>query len=154
MTAPTTEASGPTLRLVRGQYSADYRRERRGAPPVSGADRALLCDDPGCLLLAAGGRDDAVHAEVLDHLAVVVEAVPEGEARGAQARGAWVAAFAGEALGEVGFVEGGHGAVAEDERVLEELDDVGLGGHRVGAVVLLGIDVGRQLLAEDSREDG
>ena len=61
-------------------------------------------------LLHAGRRGNAVHAQVFDDLAVVVEAVGDETAGEAGARVGFVDAFEGVLFGEVG-----HGLVGEDK---------------------------------------
>src|ERR1700745_3720011 len=89
-----------------------------------------------CRLLAAFGRDDVVHAEVLDELAVVipgVDAVFEGDAEasgGASGPGRDVRS--GDDF--VRVIDGGDGAVHVGERVFEVVKNLGLGVNGEGAV--------------------
>src|SRR3954469_12130494 len=75
-------------------------------------------------LLPAGGRDDAVHAQVLDHLSVVVEGVRDREAGQVQPRR--FTANRLQIVVEILRGQRGRRLVADGEGVLEELDDVGL----------------------------
>ena len=80
----------------------------------------------------AGWGDDAVHAQVFHHLAVVIEGVGDAEFGAVQAQRLALAyglqhVFDGQRRG---------GLVALGERVFEELEDVGFGLQVRGAVAV------------------
>ena len=56
----------------------------------AGWHRLAACATPSLLLAAAGRRDDAIHAKVFRHLAVVVKSVPGKNGRHAQAGGGFI----------------------------------------------------------------
>src|SRR4051812_6208125 len=102
----------------------------------------------------AGGRNDPVHAQVLDHLAVVVEAVADLEgchsAPGRLTGTEWALDHAGKS----GFRgERRHRFVHVREAVLKKFHDVGFGRDRVRAALALA-DVHRWLgFAKDGGAD-
>src|SRR5947208_5667652 len=72
---------------------------------------------------AAGGRDDAVHAQIFDHLSIVVVGVRHAEFRQAEARGF---SFP-NGLQHVFRRQGGGRLMTQRERGLQEFQDLGFG---------------------------
>ena len=75
---------------------------------------------------AAGGWDDSIHAEIFNHLTVVVVGVGDAKLGQTQARGFAVP----RRLQHVFRGQCGSSAVAEGKGILEELDDFGFGFYQ------------------------
>jgi len=100
------------------------------------------------LLPAAGRRDDTVHAQILDHLSVVIEAMSWGKRRQEQARGR-PATTRSNRFDEVRAGQGRDRFVAECEGIFQILNDFGLGFHVVRAFAV--VDRVRWFLARNRR---
>ena len=85
---------------------------------------------------AAGGRDDVVHAQVFDHLAVVIHGMKGADIGDGEARGEERERRLGQRRDFVFGGDGGDGFMAERERVLQILDNFGFGLQFGGAVGL------------------
>jgi len=92
---------------------------------------------------AAGGRDDAIHAQVDDHLAVMIHHV--GNAEGGHAAASTVVS------GDEGILwrDAVYKCVRQREGILQSLNDIGLGGELFNGIGL-GLHVGfRHVAAEE-----
>src|SRR5437660_2986139 len=103
------------------------------------------------LLLArpTGWRNDAVHAQVFHHLAIMIKTM--GHGKGVEEKAGGLALSYGDTLVVVLCCQSLGGAVPEREGVFQELDDVGLGSNGSRAVFIAGIH-GR-FLAQRGREE-
>src|SRR5438477_8033995 len=88
------------------------------------------------LLPTAGGWHDPVHAQIFDHLPVVVEAMRGGKRCKEETRGG-PAATRGNRFDEVRAVQGRHRFVAECEGIFHKFNDFGLGFHIVWAFAVV-----------------
>src|SRR5437588_2017402 len=75
---------------------------------------------------AAGWRDDAVHAQVLDHLAVVIEAVTDNQSRHSQTCCCSFTKGIFDVLDGIGLVYRSESLVHVGKGIFQELHDVGL----------------------------
>src|ERR1019366_7135773 len=116
------------------------RRSRRGASTnLGGGSTASVNRSLFELARPAGGRNDAVHAQVDNHLAVVIVGVKDDEADRFDAGGLTFGIEGiGNGLGEVGVGKGGDGFVGVGEGILQVFDDVFLLRHVGGTVVIFG----------------
>ncbi len=96
---------------------------------------------------AACGRDDAVHPQVLDHLAVVILRMKGADHGNGQARGKeWVYRL-GQQHDLVFRGDPGNGPMAECEGVFQVLDNFGLALQLCGAVGIFFKGLGVKLAA-------
>jgi hypothetical protein len=68
--------------------------------------------------LATGGRDDAIHAQVFHHLAVVIEAMADDQSGHSEARGRSFAEGTFDGFEEIAIMDGSDGFVGIGKRVL------------------------------------
>src|SRR5437764_15308963 len=86
---------------------------------------------------AAGGRDDVVHAQVFDHLAVVIHGMKGADIGDGEARGEERERRLGQRRDSGLGGDGADGFMAERERRLQILDNFGFGLQLGGAVGFL-----------------
>jgi len=102
---------------------------------------------------AAGRRDDAVHAQVLDHLAVVVHGMKSADIGDREACGEEREHRLGQWRDLVFGGDCGNGLMAERERVLQVLDNFGF-GLQLGGAVGFRLDVLRvEVLSQERAEE-
>src|SRR5580692_12746300 len=89
-----------------------------------GDPRLLSKSEAALLSAAAGWRNDAVHAQVLDHLAVVIERMADRNERECHARDLVGAERALHQPENIALVDAGERLVQVGERVLQEFHDV------------------------------
>src|SRR6184192_1139566 len=86
---------------------------------------------------AGGWGDDAVHAQVLDHLPVVIHGMESADSGDPETRGEEREHRLGQRRDRVFGGDGGKGAMAEREGVLQVLHDFGFGLQLGGPVGVL-----------------
>src|SRR5215469_12096306 len=105
--------------------------------PLTMARRVRIRQSACSLLSPAACRwNDAVHPQILDHLAVVIERVSWSKGSEEQTRGL-PATTRGNRLDEVRAVQSGDCFVTKGERIFQVFDDVGLGFHVVRAFAVV-----------------
>lgn len=68
--------------------------------------------------LATGGRDDAIHAQVFDPLAVMVEAMADDQSGHSEPRDRFFAEGTLHGFQQIAIIDGDHGAVEVCEGLL------------------------------------
>src|SRR5262250_1757448 len=92
-------------------------------------------------------RHDAVGAEILDHLAIVIEAVSDKYPGHTQSCGCTFAKRILDGFEHALLVHAADRFMGISEGIFQELDDICLGGHGVGTVSTA--DVDRRVFADD-----